>query len=109
MLIQMAGVIIVSILSKARVRSYQLYKCEIGFFIAITCNDVFDQGCIIKRLQQLCGPPLYTVGIMGLKHHSSPTFHRRKPCQNLIDVAELDRNVTKRERSQQNVAGREET
>ena len=84
-------------------------KKEIGFFIAITCNDVFDQRCIIKRLQQLCGPPLYTVGILGLKHHSSPTFHRRKPWQNLIDVAELDRNVTNRERSQQDVAGREET
>ena len=39
----------------------------------------------------------------------SNTFYRRKPWQNLIDVAELDRNVTKRERSQQNVAGRDET
>ena len=57
------------------VRSWQLYKYEIGFFIAITCNDVFDQG----YMQQLCGPPLYTLGILGLKHHSSPTFHRRKP------------------------------
>ena len=36
------------------------------------------------------------------------TFHRRKPWQNLIDVAELDRNATKREGSQENVSGREE-
>ena len=43
----------------------------------------------------------------------SNTIHRPRfivtvTLENL-DVAELDRNVTKRERSQQNVAGREET
>ena len=52
---------------------------------------------------------LFIPWSLGLKHHLSSTFHRRKPWQNLIDVAELDRNVTKRERSKQNVAGREET
>ena len=43
----------------------------------------------------------------------SNTIHRpRFIVENLekfIGVAELDRNVTKRERSQQNVTGREET
>ena len=36
-------------------------------------------------------------------------FIAHVPWHNLIDVAKHDRNVTKRERSQQNVAGRDET
>ena len=36
-------------------------------------------------------------------------FIAHVPWQNLIDVAELDRNVTKRERSQQKLAGRDGT
>ena len=36
-------------------------------------------------------------------------FIAHVPWHNLIDVAELDRNVTKRKRSQQNVAGRDAT
>ena len=33
----------------------------------------------------------------------------RKPCKDLRDLAELGQNVTKRERSQQNLADQEET
>ena len=48
-------------------------------------------------------------GPNGLKHHPSSTFRRKKLWQNLIDVAEFDRNVTKRVRSKQNVASRGDT
>ena len=48
------------------------------------------------------------MGTNGLKHNQSSKLHRRRPWQNYIDVSELGRNVTKRERSQQNVARREE-
>ena len=57
---------------------------------------------LIHCLQQLCGPPFIPRAQTG-----SNTTCRRKPCQNLIDV--VGRNVIKRERSQQNVAGWEET
>ena len=55
------------------------------------------------------GPLFYTVGTNGHKHHPSSGFCRSIPWQNLIDVAELDWNVTKRERFQLTVADLEGT
>ena len=50
------------------------------------------------------------VGLLFVSwlHKGLNTIHR-PPWQNLIDVADLSRNVTKRDSSQQNMAGREET
>ena len=73
-------------------------KYWIGYFIYI--NDVFW-----SKIAAALWASFYTVGTNGLNQDTSSTFQRRKPWQNLIDVAEYGRNITRRERSQQNVAG----
>ena len=52
---------------------------------------------------------LWTASLYRGHIGAKTPFIAHVPWHNLIDVAELDRNVTKRERSQQNVAGRDET
>ena len=45
-----------------------------------------------QRLQQLCGPH-FIPWHKRAQLDTSSMFHRRKPWQKLIDVAELGRNV----------------
>ena len=89
--------------AKTGLCTQQTSKCKIGFVIEI--HDMIPS----KVQNASWGPLFYTLGTDGLKHHPSSAFCRSRPWQNLIDVAELDWDVTQRERSQLTVADREET
>ena len=72
------------------------YKAMINTESAIS----YTQGCfLIKNCISFVGLILYR-GHKRAQLDTSSMFHRRKPWRKLIDVAELGRNVTRRERFQ---------